>query len=299
MLAASGCGDDGDQLKAPDTLRPIARVATQNAGTTEFMLLADPQQTPRRADCSQWYENNLCTTDAEAVLRERIEATQPDILLLQEMWHDIWCEPPERPERINNEPYVCAFNGNQIERILPRGYAYGCAERHLDNCIVFRTDVFVPDAGFDACDGRDCSALIDDLANECTNPGHTALLPGRSADGPLVLGVVHVNAGLQQSDQRCRAAELAPMAERLAALPATVAIIAGGDFNFDIADPNVASDERPPDRTDRRGANSDQSPSEHPDGLPADARMGRRRRRLHAHICRRFVADQNVRPRVC
>ncbi|MBN2498085.1 MAG: endonuclease/exonuclease/phosphatase family protein [Deltaproteobacteria bacterium] len=213
-------------------LRAIERLSTQNAGTTTFLELFAPQPPPEvRADCSDWYSNNLCLLAAEQKLAAAIEEQTPDLLFLQEIWHQPDCEEAGRPAELNAAPYVCAAGSDlQIQRLLPDGYRFGCAGEYPDNCIAFRDRVFEPDGG--SCDD-DCSALLVSNPAACGRDGRLASIRGRIASGHAIFVVVHTNAGVGEEAEDCRAAQLEAIQQALASEPASTAIFMAGDFNFD------------------------------------------------------------------
>lgn len=201
-------------------------VATQNAGTTPYMDALG--ETPHRAVCEQWYDNNLCLAETEALLADALEDV--DIALLQEMWDAPWCDEPDRPAGVQQAPYACSLSGPQTERVLPVGSSWACAEGYRDNCIGWDPEVFLVDG---ACDGRDCSAAMTSLTAPCAGTGRAALVEGELYGEPAALVVIHTNAGYLPSDAACRAEELGVVADALAALPADTRIVAGGDVNHD------------------------------------------------------------------
>lgn len=216
-------------------LRPIRSIATQNAGTSTTMdLLAISDVRPT---CADWYSNNLCVTTSEADLAARILEHAPDIQMLQEVWNPANCDEDGRPAEANAAPYVCSLPGvSQAARLLPDGYAWSCSRDYPDDCIAFRTDVFVPEppaGGGPACDGADCTAAMESLVAPCGQAGRISYLPGTGASGATVFVVVHTNAGPDASDKACRGQQISALQEVLVALPPATALFVAGDFNFD------------------------------------------------------------------
>ncbi len=223
-------GTAGDT--AAGSLHPVARVATQNAGTSRFLDLLE--RTPLRPTCEETYSNNLCTVDTEAALGATVAAFAPDIQMFEEVFDQRRCAETDWPPEASAAPFACSAGATpQLERVLPPDYAWGCAAGYPDNCIAFRPAVFVPvDAGGAdaACAGRDCSALVVSNPAPCGRDGRLAYLRGRTAHGRTVLVVVHTNAG---TDRDCRAQQLQAIEAVLLAEPADTAIFMAGDFNFD------------------------------------------------------------------
>ncbi|MBT3223280.1 MAG: hypothetical protein HN348_29760, partial [Proteobacteria bacterium] len=124
----------------------------------------------------------------------------------------------------------------QIERVLPDGYAYGCASGYPDNCIAFREEHFeltAPDGVSAACNGIDCSTYVVSNPADCSVDGRIALLEGKSEDVPFILAVVHANAGVDPEDAACRHSQLKSIESVLLDKPSDTPIIIAGDFNLD------------------------------------------------------------------
>ena len=204
-LALLACA--GDEL--PDELV----VATQNAGTTPLLDLVEESEL--RETCEAWYENNLCTLDAERLLAEALAEDPPDLLFLQEVWHEDWCEGLEGEALL--APFACSEPGVPLERVLPEGSDWQCSPAYPDNCIVYG-ERFEPDTW-------------TDMGAECSAPGRTAKLSGLLDGEPTTLVVVHTNAGFDQDSVDCRVEELRDVQDHLATVDG--ALILGGDVNHD------------------------------------------------------------------
>lgn len=229
LISTSGC----DPVTSPGLI-----VATQNAGTTPFLDLIE--EAPHREACDDWYGNNLCTNDTESILAEAISAEKPGILMLQEVWDQRRCSAPERPEEVDEPPFVCSMSeGHQLLRVLPEGYEFACAEGARDalTCVAFDTSVFQAETadGIEAvCPERDCSEHMIVTRSDCEElDGQVAFLRGTLDQGPAVITVVHLFAGLVAGGSDCRAAQLRAGQEALAELPDDIPILIAGDFNFD------------------------------------------------------------------
>jgi hypothetical protein len=212
--------------REPD--EPDLVVATQNVGTTPFMNAI--QQSDLREPCETWYDNNLCTLDAEQDFARALDAVVPTVLFLNEVWHDEWCEDPKRPADIQAAPFACAGDGEPLARYLPDSHHWACATDYPDNCIAFDPDRFVPDG---TCDDRDCSAGIVDLQADCAVDGRAATLSGTLEGQPAILTVVHTNAGFFTADQECRAEELDAIRHALEPVDDDTVLLLGGDVNHD------------------------------------------------------------------
>ena len=192
-----------------------------------------------REPCDDWYCNDLCSVESEAVIAVAVAERRPDVMMFEEVWDQRRCAEPGRPAEYQLAPYACsAGDGHQLLRILPDGYSFGCVhgDRDTTTCVAFRDAVFqpAPPAGSDAvCDGRDCSALMTDLESECENEGAMAYFRGRSATGPTTLVVMHLYVDFSGPDKDCRAAQLQATQAALAGLPLSETIIMAGDFNLD------------------------------------------------------------------
>ncbi len=238
----------------PDEDRPcpITRIATQNAGTTTTLsLVASEPSEDVRAVCADWYSNNLCLLSAEIALHNAILQEAPDLLFLQEMWHQPGCADPARPEETGEAPYVCAADASPLERsqlgrVLPENYLFACAHEYPDNCIAFREGTFLPldaDGSPAQCDGVDCSAHMIDNPASCGRDGRLAYLRGTTAEGPAIAVTVHTNAGINEDDRLCREHQLQAIEEVLLAESEGSAIFMGGDFNLSTEPPNDMADE--------------------------------------------------------
>lgn len=218
-------------------LEALLRLANQNAGTTPFLDMLG--ESDLREPCDDWYCNDLCTSETEATLAGQVEATAPDVMMLEEVWDMSRCGDPDRPPEFQEPPYACsAGEGHQLTRVLPEGYSFACVhgERDSTTCIAFREAVFEPlsPSGEPAdCDGRDCSALITDLESECEREGATAFLRGTTHLGPTTLAVAHLFVDFSAEDELCRAQQLSVLQEALVALPSDEVLVLAGDFNLD------------------------------------------------------------------
>lgn len=203
-------------------------VATQNAGTTPFMDALEPS--PLRADCESGFENNLCTLDAEDALRDALAVSRPDLVALQEMWHDPWCDETDREPRWSSPPFVCARRGSQAARVLPEGHHHACSPGYPDNCLGWNPETFQADL---PTTGPDHGLALTDLTSGCARPGRIALVQGSLLGQRATLVVVHTNAGPFPDDQSCRADQLGALVARIAADPDGLWFVAG-DFNVDV-----------------------------------------------------------------
>ncbi|MFH1467620.1 MAG: endonuclease/exonuclease/phosphatase family protein [Pseudomonadota bacterium] len=230
LLLLAACAPPEDSA-APTPA--VLSLATQNAGTsTSMAVVSDSPDDATRAEAEAWYDNNLCRTGSEAILRDTLAAEQPDLFFLQEAWHQPNCDEEGRPPEMAEAPWVCsAGDGWQMERLLPDDWSWACAAGYPDNCLTFSPSLATP-AG---CDGRDCSALLLPSPAPCGAEGRIAYLPLDTAAGPLVAVVVHTNAGVFADDIDCRAAQLQGIQEVLAALPTATSVAMAGDFNLDPA----------------------------------------------------------------
>ncbi|MEL6343687.1 MAG: hypothetical protein AAFV53_11190 [Myxococcota bacterium] len=215
VAITTGCSPASTQ----DIHQPF-RVFSQNAGTTPYLDLIGAS--PVRSTCETYYENNLCTTDAEDALFEAIDEERPSVVLLQELWYQPWCEAAGRPEESNAPPFVCSRSGPQLERILPSGYAVARSILYPDNAIAFDETVI---------SGED--ELVS-LEASCGPPGRIAFLNAAFRDAPLFIAVIHAQAGLGSDAQACRIDQFAALEEVLAALPEETPLIIGGDVNHDV-----------------------------------------------------------------
>ncbi len=230
MALPMGCEDGSD-------LEPLLHMANQNAGTTPTLDLIAPS--PLRSNCANWYGNDLCTVDSEAVIGTAVAERMPDVMMLEEVWDQTRCTEPDRPAETYEPPYACsAGDGHQVARLLPDGYSFACstAERDAMACVTFRDAVFVPraDDGGDAeCPDRDCSPLLQRVEHDCEHEAHMSYLRGRTADGPTTLVVMHLYVDLTEEDDDCRAQQLQATQAALATLPEDEGIVIAGDFNLD------------------------------------------------------------------
>ena len=188
-------------------------VMSQNAGTTPLLDLIEPSEL--RSTCEEFYENNLCTLDAEALLATALAADPPTVLFLQEVWHSEWCDEVEGDAL--DDPFACAEPGHPLDRVLPEGMSWQCSPAYPDNCIA-TDDRFEPDTW-------------TDLGAECSAPGRAGALSGILDGEPTTLVVVHTNAGFDQDSVDCRVEELAAIEEHLAQVDGV--ILFGGDVNHD------------------------------------------------------------------
>ncbi|HJL18654.1 MAG TPA: hypothetical protein RMH99_23535 [Sandaracinaceae bacterium LLY-WYZ-13_1] len=228
--SAVDAGPDGGGRPRP----PSADLVTFNVGTTPFIDFLG--RADYRADCRDWYDNNLCLQAAEDAVRDELAALEPRFILLQEMWFADGCTEADRPPRADEPPFVCALEGRPIERVLPAGFGHACATAHPDNCVGFDRDAFTVEDEAASCDGRDCAAALVGVDADCGGPSRSAILRGRTDDGPLALVVLHLNAGPTPEDQACRAAQLEALRLALdAEVDGGAALLIGGDFNFDPA----------------------------------------------------------------
>jgi endonuclease/exonuclease/phosphatase family metal-dependent hydrolase len=211
LLAAllAGCGGSD-----------VARVFSQNTGTTPYMDAV--AESGAREICEQWYDNNLCTLDSEALLAEEIAGQWPDVVLLQEVWDQARCDDPERPAEADEAPFACSASGSQLDRVLPEGYAWACSGAYPDNCVAWLEDVVTSGA-----------PALRDLASDCEPAGRVAALSAQTSSGEIFIAVLHTTAGYTAGDQDCRISQLEALAEALAALPPETAVIVGGDVNHD------------------------------------------------------------------
>ena len=224
-------------LGCSPSLEPVLRLANQNAGTTPFLDLLGESEL--REPCDDWYCNDLCTTSTEARIAGQVEASAPDVMMLEEVWDMTRCSDPDRPPEMNEPPYACSGgDGHQLTRVLPDDYSFACVhgERDSSACIAFRSAVFEPlspEGEPDPCGGRDCSALITDLESECEQEGVMAFLRGTTQHGPTTLALAHLFLDFSADDEVCRAQQLSALQAALTALPEDELLILAGDFNLD------------------------------------------------------------------
>lgn len=193
---------------------PITSVATQNTGTTPWLsLVSDQPDEEVRASCEEHYDNNLCLSTTEEHLASALAADLPDVVFLQEVWDSGRCQSSELTEA----PYACSQEGPQLDRVLPEGWSWGCAQGYPDTCLAWSEAVF------------QAQGEVEDLVADCGPPGRVAMVQGRGA----LLVSVHLNAGATDDDALCRVAQLGALEERLLAEPADTDLLVGGDFNFD------------------------------------------------------------------
>jgi len=241
FAACSMACDDGTSLD-PAGLSTPESLATLNAGTHPLLDLIE--ESPVREICDIWYGNDLCTTDAEALVADAIAAEMPDVLLLQEIWDQTRCDDPVMPAASTEPPFVCsAGEAHQLERLLPREYDFACGadvpiSRDALSCIAFKRSVFTPlgPPGSDAaCLGRDCSGLLEVLEPECdTQWGKIIMLRGRAETGPAVLVSIHLFIDISWPDLLCQAEQVEVLGDTLAGLSDDTLMIVGGDFNLDL-----------------------------------------------------------------
>ena len=213
-----GCG--------PNQTPPVI-IISQNAGTTPLMDALE--ETPLRAICEEYYSNNLCLLDSEQALAAALQQDGPTLALFQELWsREAWCAAADRPEEAQTEPFACAGQGPQLERVLPEGLSWTCSAGYPDNCIAWDSERFVPEIG---CTERDCGEQLEDLSSSCAPPGRIALLEGTLDGVPTTVVVVHTRAGFTSEERACRVEQLEGLAVRLQASSAARIVVAG-DFNL-------------------------------------------------------------------
>jgi hypothetical protein len=230
IIAVCGACQHADDTAAVSS-PPVLSIATQNAGTTTYLdMVADSPAEAVREVCSTWYSNNLCVEGTETQLADAVSQEAPDLLFLQEMWDQASCDDDDRPGEANLAPFVCSLGSdNQLSRVLPADWWWGCAGGYPDNCVAFPPALTTPTG----CDGQDCSSLVVSHDGGCGDPGRIAYWELDTSAGPLVAVVVHTNAGMFEDDIACRAQQLDSIAAVLAALPPETSIAMAGDFNLD------------------------------------------------------------------
>jgi len=223
-------------LSSPQSL------ATLNAGTHPLLDLIEPS--PVRDVCDTWYGNDLCTMDAEELVKEAIASEMPDIILFQEIWDQTLCDGPAGQSPPADPPFVCsAGDAHQLVRVLPEDYDFACGtdkpgSRDALSCIAFKRAVFTPQGpqGVDSgCTNRDCSSLLEILETECDSEwGKIILLRGRTGSGPVVLVSVHLFLDFSLSALMCQAEQVRLLSDTLDGFSGDTLVIVGGDFNLDL-----------------------------------------------------------------
>jgi hypothetical protein len=228
---AMGCG--------PEAQGPVDFVAmTFNAGTTTGLAHDrgdDPYTSAEAAVADALYHNSLSWNPAEEALRSFIADRHPQIVALQEIFYDPWCEEIDVDPTLD---FVCKGYDRarplQVQRLVGEGYRVACHRDHPDKCVAVERAF----ATFSGCQDDLCLDALDGEAVEgCghgARVGHATLELG--GGGRLELVSVHLTSGFEASDQACRLGQLRQIFEdRGDGQPAASSsgALVLGDFNTD------------------------------------------------------------------
>jgi hypothetical protein len=162
------------------------------------------------------YAFKLCKADVEDRVRDSIAQLAPDLLVLQEVLPDTFCDGFVDDDAAR----VCGAGreGAQIERLLPEGYTHVCEARNGYECVAARAGVVL---------GEPLSAPPVTSADEDCDDGFTV----SSVDVTGVLGSFRVINGHPQSGfiGACRSLQVAQIFETLTDDRSLVS----GDMNLD------------------------------------------------------------------
>jgi endonuclease/exonuclease/phosphatase family metal-dependent hydrolase len=215
------------------------RVMTFNCGTTNQVLhKGQGGYTAEHGDLiDASYRNNLAWAPAEEALRQFIAAHQPQVVVLQEVYYDGWCETDDL-ELPSGLDMVCdGYDKDaplQIRRLLGDQYHAACAWHFADLCVGVRKDF----GQLAACQDEVCiDALPGTPVDGCSSSARVARAEiTLVAGGELTVVAVHTNAGMSYDDQECRGKQFAQVFEDSgdgAPAASGTANVAMGDMNTD------------------------------------------------------------------
>lgn len=203
MLAASGAENKSPNSAAELTLR----VMTFNTGIPGCEDSADAAYTcDNAAIASDWYGTGLSFVAIMDETRAFFNATRPDIVGFQEIFHPGDC--PEIPPEYH-EGFICESwlpgDPTVAQRVLGSDYQIACHPGRPDKCLAVRT-------GFGRLQGCDSAVCMDHLNvgvyNGCG--GGTRIARGvieLSGGGQLTVVNIHGTSGRTPNDQACRVAQ--------------------------------------------------------------------------------------------
>jgi endonuclease/exonuclease/phosphatase family metal-dependent hydrolase len=167
------------------------------------------------------YVYKLCDREAEATIGARIAALAPDVIVLQEVLPEGFCDQilPETDER--RACFPATDDGtSQISRLLPDGYRFACEPRNGYECVAVDFTRHELDS---VVDSPPAPSGCDD--------GFTVGAYDVTLEGQRVNVVnAHPASGFEAA---CRADQLRQMFEGDQALAAPTPTIVAGDMNLD------------------------------------------------------------------
>lgn len=199
----------------PIVVEPLEfTVVTFNAGTSSGQLHSKDEEEgngdgytdEHAAEVDAHYGNSLSWNPAEAKAAEFLAELKPEIVALQEVFHDPWCEGIEVKPELD---LVCSDYSldrpYQMERLLGDDYQIACNLDAEDRCAAVRKDFgrFVGCPLDEVCFGGIWGPGLE--AVNCSKSARIGSIEIELTDGRvLVLVNAHANAGMKESDMECR-----------------------------------------------------------------------------------------------
>lgn len=211
------------------------RVVTWNTGTTPGLPHDDaPDDGYTSADAAlsdAWYGDGLAWRPAVEAARAWLAATDPDLVVFQELFHSDACAsiPPEA-----HGDFVCADwqpgDPTVAEAVLGPDYTVGCFEGKTDKCIAVHARL----GGVPGCASGVCLDHLDGATvPDCGSGSRVGRLLLDALD--LVVVGIHGTSGLGPDDQACRVAQVEQVFVDLDGAPAASGArnLVLGDLNTD------------------------------------------------------------------
>ena len=225
-------------------------VVTFNTGTSEGMAhdaKPDDGYTSEHAGHSDtWYGDGLAWLPAVAAARAWLAATDPDVIVFQEIFYSGEC--PDVPPEATVD-FVCstwkAGDPTVAQHILGEGWQVACHPGKSDKCAAVKRSV----GTFAGCDGELClEGLTGATIEGCGKGSRVARgVIELTAGGTVTLVSVHGSSGFDTDTMACRTAQFERIFVDLDGAPAANGSLnlIMGDFNTDPgraaeADPSAA-----------------------------------------------------------
>jgi len=205
LLLLAACG--GNDSAPKSVTQPNIRVMTFNTGTSTCEDSEFAEYTCDDAELAdRWYGNGLAFVAVMDDTRAFFDATRPDIVGFQEIFHPGNC--PEIPPEFHTG-FICEGwqpgDPTVAQYILGPDYQIACHPGRPDKCLAVHT-------GFGRILGCDSAVCLDhlDAGVDQSCGGGTRIARGLielSGGSRLTVVNIHGTSGRTQNDQNCRVAQ--------------------------------------------------------------------------------------------
>lgn len=220
LLLLVGCGGGNKVKKSKNPLRDTATLLSLSLRSAD-------------ARCG-----GLCDVTEETSVAMRIKELSPDMVLLQSVQSQVRCDDPGD----RTADTVCQQSGQQVERLLPAGYAIRCNERG-SLCFGVRrsTGAEIPGCPNGLCTGslpalEGAATKCTDYPPSATNFAEAAVLPISWWNGAQ-FRAINVDWTTKISQGFCRELAITALFAGMGGKPAlsllTMPDLAAGTFGFD------------------------------------------------------------------